>query len=54
MVFEGFNSPCKPLENLKISLFGVDALEPAPVSPADAECFRILSSTIKKVLKPLG
>jgi Gly-Xaa carboxypeptidase len=32
----------------------VDALEPAPVSPIDTESFRILSGTIKNVLKPLS
>ncbi|CAL5866821.1 uncharacterized protein PFLUO_LOCUS1032 [Penicillium psychrofluorescens] len=53
MVFEGFKSPCHSLEKRKVCLFGVDALEPAPVSPVDAESFRILSGTIKNVLKPL-
>lgn len=53
MVFEGFNSLYDSPEKRKISLFGVDALEPAPVSPADAESFQVLSGTIKNVLKPL-
>ncbi|KAJ5819299.1 hypothetical protein N7474_004890 [Penicillium riverlandense] len=53
MAFEGFRSPCHSQEKRKICLFGVDALEPAPVSPVDAESFRILSGTIKNVLKPL-
>ncbi|OBT81858.1 hypothetical protein VE02_09795 [Pseudogymnoascus sp. 03VT05] len=54
MVFEGFYSLYDSLERRKISLFGVDALEPAPVSPIDAESFQILSGTIKRSLKPLG
>lgn len=54
MIFEGFHSPCNHLEKRKICLFGVDALEPAPVSPIDADAFHILSGTIKNVLKPLG
>lgn len=53
MVFEGFRSPCHSSEKRKICLFGLDALEPAPVSPVDAESFRVLSGTIKNVLKPL-
>ncbi|KAJ5984760.1 hypothetical protein N7522_011956 [Penicillium canescens] len=54
MVFEGFHSPCSASDKRKICLFGVDALEPAPVSPVDTESFRILSGTIKNVLKRLG
>ncbi|KAJ5358621.1 uncharacterized protein N7496_011034 [Penicillium cataractarum] len=54
MAFAGFHSPCNPAEKRKICMFGVDALEPAPVSPVDAEPYRILSGTIKNVLKPLG
>ncbi|KAL2823576.1 hypothetical protein BDW59DRAFT_163153 [Aspergillus cavernicola] len=53
MVFEGFHSAYESTEVHKISLFGVDALEPAPVSPIDAESFRILSGTIKNTLQPL-
>ncbi|KAJ5624939.1 hypothetical protein N7510_001248 [Penicillium lagena] len=53
MVLEGFQSPCHSPEKRKICLFGVDALEPAPVSPVEAESFRILSGTIKNVLKPI-
>ncbi|OBT82006.1 hypothetical protein VE02_09911 [Pseudogymnoascus sp. 03VT05] len=53
MVFEGFHSLYGSPERRKISLFGVDALEPAPVSPVDAESFQILSGTIKNTLKPL-
>lgn len=53
MAFAGFYSPCNPAEKRKICMFGVDALEPAPVSPVDAEPYRILSGTIKNVLKPL-
>jgi Gly-Xaa carboxypeptidase len=54
MAFNGFHSPCDPSVARKICLFGVDALEPAPVSSIDAESFRILSGTIKNVLRPLG
>lgn len=53
MTFEGFHSPHDSIDRRKISLFGVDALEPAPVSPVDAESFQILSGTIKHTLKPL-
>ncbi|KAF7116312.1 hypothetical protein CNMCM5793_004478 [Aspergillus hiratsukae] len=53
MVFEGFHSSYDSPERRKISLFGVDALEPAPVSPTDAESFRVLAGTIKNTLKPL-
>jgi Gly-Xaa carboxypeptidase len=53
MVFEGFHSSHDSSELRKISLFGVDALEPAPVSPVDAVSFRVLSGTIKNTLKPL-
>lgn len=52
--FSGFHSPCDASVPRKICLFGVDALEPAPVSPVDAESYRILSGTIKNVLTPLG
>ena len=54
MVFEGFHSSSESSDPRKVSLFGVDALEPAPVSPVDAEAFKILSGTIKHTLKPLG
>lgn len=54
MVFAGFHSPCNLAEKRKVCMFGIDALEPAPVSPVDSEAFRILSGTIKNVLKPLG
>jgi Gly-Xaa carboxypeptidase len=54
MAFAGFHSPCNTAEKGKTCMFGVDALEPAPVSPVDAEPYRILSGTIKNVLKPLG
>lgn len=54
MEFKGFHSPCDPSVLRKICLYGIDALEPAPVSPVDAESYRILSGTIKSVLKPLG
>lgn len=53
MVFEGFDSKHESPDVRKISLFGVDALEPAPVSPLDAEQFKILSGTIKNTLNPL-
>lgn len=53
MVFEGFHSSHDSPARRKISLFGVDALEPAPVSPVEAESFQILSGTIKNTLKPL-
>ncbi|KFY26679.1 hypothetical protein V493_03950 [Pseudogymnoascus sp. VKM F-4281 (FW-2241)] len=53
MVFEGFYSLYDSSVRRRISLFGVDALEPAPVSPVDAESFQILSGTIKNTLKPL-
>lgn len=53
MVFEGFQTLNNSPERRKISLFGVDALEPAPVSPVDAEPFQILSGTIRNTLKPL-
>jgi Gly-Xaa carboxypeptidase len=54
MAFAGFHSPCSTAEKRKICMFGVDALEPAPVSPVDAEPYRILSGTVKNVLKSLG
>lgn len=54
MIFEGFHSLYDSPERRKISLFGVDALEPAPVSSVDAESFQVLSGTIKNTLKPLG
>lgn len=54
MAFSGFHLPCSPTEKRKVCIFGVDALEPAPVSPIDAEAYRILSGTIQNVLKPLG
>ncbi|RLL99328.1 hypothetical protein CFD26_107890 [Aspergillus turcosus] len=53
MEFEGFHSSYDSPERRKISLFGVDALEPAPVSPTDAEPFQVLAGTIKNTLKPL-
>ncbi|KAL1959324.1 hypothetical protein VTO42DRAFT_2511 [Malbranchea cinnamomea] len=54
MVFEGFNSSYDSPERRKISLFAMEALEPAPVSPVDAEAFSVLSGTIKNTLKPLS
>lgn len=54
MEFKGFHSPCDSSVPRKICLYGVDPLEPAPVSPIDTESYRILSGTIKNVLKPLG
>ncbi|KAK2810553.1 hypothetical protein FQN50_002810 [Emmonsiellopsis sp. PD_5] len=54
MLFEGFHSSHDSAEVRKISLFGVDALEPAPVSPVDAESFRVLSGTIRNTLEPLS
>lgn len=53
MAFEGFHSLSNSSNPRKIGLFGLDALEPAPVSPVDAEPFRILSGTIKNTLNPL-
>ncbi|KAL4862836.1 hypothetical protein BDV12DRAFT_202654 [Aspergillus spectabilis] len=53
MTFEGFNSPSPSSDVRKVSLFAVDPLEPAPVSPVNAEAFRILAGTIKNTLKPL-
>lgn len=53
MKFEGFHSSYDSPERRKISLFGVDALEPAPVSPTDTESFRVLAGTIKNTIKPL-
>jgi Gly-Xaa carboxypeptidase len=53
MAFEGFHSSYDSPARRKISLFGVDALEPAPVSPTEAESFRILAGTIKNTLKSL-
>lgn len=53
MVLEGFGSAYDSLERRKISLFPVDPLEPAPVSPVTAEAFTILAGTIKNTLKPL-
>lgn len=54
MAFDGFHSAGDILERRKISLVGVDALEPAPVSPVDAESFQVLSGTIKRTLRPLA
>jgi Gly-Xaa carboxypeptidase len=54
MAFEGFHSSHDSAELRKVSLVGIDALEPAPVSPVDAESFRVLSGTIKNTLKPLS
>ena len=54
MVMEGFNSAYDTPERRKISLFGVDGLEPAPVSPVSAEAFGVLSGTIQNTLQPLG
>lgn len=53
MTFEGFHSLHDSVDRRKISLFGVDALEPAPVSPVDAEAFQVLSGTIRNTLDPL-
>lgn len=52
MSFQGFHSEAMN-DQRKISLFGVDALEPAPVSPVDAESFQILSGTIQNTLNPI-
>ncbi|KAJ5143140.1 uncharacterized protein N7515_001927 [Penicillium bovifimosum] len=54
MAFGGFDSPCTLTGKRKICMFGVDALEPAPVSPVEAEPYRVLSGTIRNVLKPLA
>ncbi|UNI15452.1 Gly-Xaa carboxypeptidase [Purpureocillium takamizusanense] len=53
MVFEGFQSSYESTERRKVSLYGVDALEPAPVSPLDSESWRVLSGTIRNTLRPL-
>ncbi|KAJ5679163.1 hypothetical protein N7462_007407 [Penicillium macrosclerotiorum] len=53
IMFAGFDAPCESSLKRGICLYGIDALEPAPVSPLDVESFRILSGTIKNVLKPL-
>jgi Gly-Xaa carboxypeptidase len=54
MVFEGFHPLGSPSSSRrKITLWGVDALEPAPVSPTSAESFQVLSGTIRNTLKPL-
>ncbi|KAJ6443647.1 carboxypeptidase yscS [Purpureocillium lavendulum] len=53
MVFEGFHSSYGSPERRKVSLYGVDALEPAPVSPLDSESWRVLSGTIRNTLRPL-
>lgn len=53
MLLEGFSSKYDSLSRRKVSLFAVDPLEPAPVSPIDAEPFQILSGTIRNTLKPL-
>lgn len=50
--FQGFYTKT-PDDPRKISLSAFDALEPAPISPVDAEAFRVLSGTIRKTLKPL-
>lgn len=52
MAFQGFHSEGLD-DQRKISLSGFDALEPAPVSPVEAESFQILSGTIRDTLKPL-
>ena len=54
MDLEGFHSAHDSPERHKISLFSVDDLEPAPVSPVDAEAFGVLSGTIRHTLRPLG
>ncbi|KAL2869772.1 M20 family metallopeptidase [Aspergillus lucknowensis] len=52
MTLEGFNdSPSHAIH--RITLSAIDPLEPAPVSPASAEAFRVLSGTIKNTLSPL-
>lgn len=53
MDLEGFSSAYDSPQRRKISLFSVDDLEPAPVSPVDAEAFRVLSGTIRHTLRPL-
>lgn len=53
MSFQGFHSGDSSDNRRKISLSAFDALEPAPVSPMDAEPFHILSGTIRNTLKPL-
>jgi Gly-Xaa carboxypeptidase len=52
MSFQGFYTET-PDDRRKISLSAIDALEPAPVSPVNAEAFRVLSGTIRNTLKPL-
>ncbi|CAN6667708.1 carboxypeptidase S [Trichomonascus vanleenenianus] len=53
MTFEGFYSNRDSTDIHKVTLVGIDALEPAPVSPVNSESFRILSGTIKNTLKPM-
>ncbi|OAQ71985.1 carboxypeptidase yscS [Pochonia chlamydosporia 170] len=53
MAIEGFHATRNNSIRHKIALFGVDALEPAPVSPPTAEAFKILAGTIRHTLKPL-
>ncbi|PGH13916.1 hypothetical protein AJ79_03331 [Helicocarpus griseus UAMH5409] len=53
MVFEGFNSTRNSTDPRKVSVFSQDGLEPSPVSPVNAEAFKVLSGTIRNTLKPL-
>uniref|UniRef100_A0A060TDU7 ARAD1D50864p n=1 Tax=Blastobotrys adeninivorans TaxID=409370 RepID=A0A060TDU7_BLAAD len=53
MTFEGFDSTHESNDKRKVSLFGVDGLEPAPVSSVNTEQFKVLSGTIKNTLGPL-
>ncbi|KAJ5388709.1 carboxypeptidase yscS [Penicillium cosmopolitanum] len=52
MSFQGFYTKT-PEDRRKISLSAFDALEPAPVSPVEAEAFQVLAGTIRNTLKPL-
>lgn len=54
MAFEGFGSAgAAHSDKRKIILYSVDDLEPAPISPVEAEAFKLLSGTIRGTLSPL-
>lgn len=53
MILEGFASEYGSPSKRKVSLFAIDPLEPAPVSPVDAEAFQVLSGTIRHTIPPL-